>query len=62
MFSCEYCEVFQNNSFYRTPLVATPVLALDKKQQKVFPNVPVAEFRNGINLKDNLLGISGHML
>ena len=23
VFSCEYCEIFKNNLFYRTPLVAT---------------------------------------
>ena len=22
MFSCEFCEIFKNNFFYRTPLVA----------------------------------------
>ena len=25
MFSCEYCEIFKNSFFYRTPLVAISV-------------------------------------
>ena len=25
MFSCEYCEIFKNSFFYRTPLVAVSV-------------------------------------
>ena len=32
MFSCEFCDVFKNNSFYKTP----PVAAFDKN---LFNNV-----------------------
>ena len=33
--------------------MAASLPALDKKHQKVFPNVPIAMFRNATSLKDN---------
>ena len=33
LFSCEFCEIFKNNDFYRTPLVAIEVGASKYRNQ-----------------------------
>ena len=34
VFFCEFCEISNNTSFYRTPLVAASVVRRNKKTQK----------------------------
>ena len=38
VFSCEYCEIFKNSFFYRTPSVAVSDQILNKDHEVYFDN------------------------
>ena len=41
VFSCEFCEIFKNTLFYRTPPVITSVCPFMRNENRVLPIVPI---------------------
>ena len=59
-FNITYYPAFQNTKTILEELQI--LLAPDKDHQKVFPKVPIVEFRNGKSLKDHLVRASDHLV